>query len=135
MAGPLQSDLSRKSELELIRELERQSAEQVGQLRSHERHEALIAVSLRPGCSSQRGGVPPLSGFTRDVSKGGCQAIFPATVPVGDVFLFEFDHEGAELPPVLGRCVRCRFLREDAYEAAFAFFAELPVDEVGGDAS
>ena len=130
MPGPLDSNVNQKDDLEFIRELERQSIDEIRKLRAHERFEAKISVVLRPANSSSRGNGTAQRGFTRDVSKGGCLAIFPMTVGVGDIFFFEFEDERIELPTVFGRCVRCRLVREDAFEASFAFFQDISLSEL-----
>ncbi len=32
-----------------------------------------------------------------------------------------------DVPLVFARCVRCRLLREEAFEAAFAFFSDVSI--------
>lgn len=116
-------------DLDFVRELERQSIDQIKKLRSHERYEAKIALTLHPGNASQAGAFS-LEGYTKDISKGGCAAVFEGPVPVGDIFRVELDKNMVEVPVVFARCLRCRLVRDDAFEANFSFFSEIVLSEL-----
>ena len=45
---------------------------------------------------------------------------------VGDMYRLSFDRSMLNLEPLIARCVRCRLVREDSFEAGFSFFQ--PVD-------
>ena len=112
-------------ELELLSEIEAQNPESVAQMRIHERVSLRTRVILRPGNASQVRDLK-IQGMTGDLSEGGCRALFPVPVMVGDIFRLEFDLEWIEAPLVFGRCLRCRLVREDVFETGFKFFN--PVD-------
>jgi len=64
-----------------------------------------------------------VKGISGDISEGGMSGLFPLPVNVGDIYRLTFDRQTVDLPMLYARCVRCRFIRENAYEAGFAFFA------------
>ena len=70
-----------------------------------------------------------VKGVTGDISQGGCSVLFPIAARVGDIYRLEFDQETLALPLTFARCVRCRLIREDAYEAGFAFFKAITLPE------
>ena len=118
----------------LIADLERQSIEQIRHLREHERVQTKVRLVLQPGDSS-RSRELRLQGVTADISEGGCSAVFPLPVMVGDVYRLQFDPKQIELPMVFARALRCRLVREDAFEVGFRFFSkvELPKRAADGD--
>lgn len=111
-------------DLDLLNELERQNFDEIRRLRAHERVELRIGVQLRGASSSQIDEIR-IEGETKDVSTGGCMAIFTTPVGVGDVYRVTFDSSKLNVPMVFGRCLRCCLLREDAFEAAFSFFSPI----------
>ena len=56
-------------------------------------------------------------------------------VLVGDVYQLHFAKGELDLPILYARCLRCRLVREDAFEAGFAFFEKivLATDERDAD--
>ena len=108
-------------------DIERRSADEIHRMRAHERLALKARVALAPGNASDPSA--PMNGVTADVSRGGCRAIFPGPVRVGDVYRLRFDREKLALPLVFARCLRCRMLREDAFEAGFSFFTPVDFDE------
>ena len=52
-------------------------------------------------------------------------AFFPIPISVGDVYRLRFDKKVLDLPIVYARCLRCIYLREDAFEVAFQFFTSI----------
>ena len=66
-----------------------------------------------------------VKGVTGDISEGGCSVLLPIPVPVGDVFRLHFDRSQLDLPMTFARCLRCRLVREDAFEAGFVFFKAI----------
>jgi len=126
---------SRAVDESLIKDLERQSIDQIRTLRAHERVEAKVRVVLQPGNSSQLRELR-VQGVTADISEGGCSAVFPVPVMVGDVFRLQFDPKGIDLPLVFARALRCRMLREEAFEVGFRFFSSVRIKKPsasGGD--
>jgi c-di-GMP-binding flagellar brake protein YcgR len=91
------------------------------QKRTSKRIEIRTKVTASPGNSSERRSVS-IEGVTGDISREGCQVIFPQTFSVGDIYWLEFSEKSLVSQSVLARCVRCCFIREDAFETGFRFF-------------
>jgi hypothetical protein len=70
-----------------------------------------------------------VQGISGDVSEGGCCVLFPVPLNVGDVYLLTFDRKTINVSPALARCMRCRLMREDAYECGFSFFTPLDLSD------
>ncbi len=123
-----QDKLRQELDPELLQSLERQKGEEVSKARMHARVETKLKVVVRPGNSSEVM-LFKLQGITADLSRGGCRLILPLPVAVGDVFRIEFESSEHRIPMAFARCLRCRLVREDAFEAGFSFFApiDLPV--------
>lgn len=113
-------------DLDLLKDLERQSVEQIRKLRAHERLEIKIGVVLEPGNASAADDLK-LRGVTGDLSEGGCQVIFSKPVGVGDIFRLRFERGKVDIPVVYARCLRCRLVREDHFEAGFSFFNPIKI--------
>jgi hypothetical protein len=120
-----QDQLRQDLDPELLQSLERQKGEEVSKARMHARVEAKLKVIVRPGNSSEVM-LFKLQGITADLSRGGCRLILPLPVSVGDVFRIEFESADHRIPLAFARCLRCRLVREDAFEAGFSFFT--PID-------
>ena len=95
--------------------------------RTHERVTTRVNLSIQPANSSERQRLR-INGVTADLSRGGCRALFSAPVAVGDVYWVVFDTEAINIDPVFARCVRCRLVREDTFDAGFSFFSEVDFD-------
>ncbi len=118
---------------DLLQELERNTTDEIRLQRQHFRLEVKARVVIQPGNASDLLKFK-MQGTTGDLSAGGCRALFPMPVHVGDIYRMEFDKETIGLPLTFARCVRCLLLREDAYEAGFAFFTPISVPEKLQDA-
>ena len=118
--GPLNSDQA----FDLLQELGRNTTAEIQRQRAHFRRVIKTAVVLQSGNASDLLKFK-LKGVTGDVSEGGCSALFPLPPRVGDIYRLEFDRQTVELPLTFARCVRCRLVREDAFEAGFAFFKPI----------
>jgi len=121
-------------DMEMLSDLQRQSREQITKLRKHARWEISAPVKLRPGNFSASEACH-IEGTSVDFSSGGCMANFPVPVPVGDVFRMELDNKELDLPLVFMRCLRCRLVREDVYEAGFSFFNPIALPDQNTDDS
>ena len=123
--GPLEAG----DAFDLLQELEQNTPEEIRRQRAHFRLAVKIKVTLLPGNASELLKFR-VQGVTGDVSEGGCKALFPTPVRVGDVYRLEFDRPSMDLPLTFARCMRCVMLREDAFEAGFRFFTpiELPAN-------
>lgn len=127
--GRLLDDLG----FDLVSDLERQSADAIRKLRAHERLEIKLKVFVQPGNSSdiQRFRA---KGVTCDVSEGGARLLLPLPLTPGDVYRVGFDSEEIDLPIVFARCMRCRFVREGAFESGLLFFNRINLGTLDGSA-
>ena len=101
---------------------------------AHFRIAVKSAVILQPGNASDLLRFK-VRGVTGDVSEGGCSILFPLSPRVGDIYRLQFDKAALDIPLTFTRCVRCRLIREDAYEAGFAFFNDITLPEQSAVAS
>jgi hypothetical protein len=117
---------------ELLRSLEQQQVAEAGQSRKYARIEVELRVVVRPANASEHARFR-LQGISADLSRGGCRLILPLPVGVGDVFRLEFASAAAPIPPAFARCLRCRLVREQVFEAGFQFLTpvDLPQLDVG----
>ncbi|MEO1584185.1 MAG: PilZ domain-containing protein [Planctomycetota bacterium] len=109
----------------LLRELEQQTPEAIRRQRSAERQAVRINVTIRPGNSSERGPDADIAGVTGDVSSNGAGLMTSRPIRVGDVYQLVFEKGELDLPIVYARCMRCRVVREDAFESGFSFFDKI----------
>jgi len=109
---------------ESLAELERNTASEIRRQRSHERYEIKAKVVVRPGNTSEQSKFA-IQGTTGDISEQGCRILLPRPLHVGDIYRLAFDDTVFNLPLVFVRCIRCRLIREDAYEVGCIFFSPL----------
>ncbi len=116
---------------DLLQELERNTSAELRAQRAHFRVAVKSRIVARPGNASERGTLQH-EGVTGDVSEGGCRALFPEPIGVGDIYQLQFDADALGIPLTYARCVRCSVVREDAFEAGFQFFKPvmLPDDKL-----
>ena len=122
--GALQQD----DAFAVLRELEANTPEEIRRQRAHFRLSIKAAVILQCGNTSQLMSFK-IKGVTGDVSQGGCSVLLPIPIQVGDIYRVQFDRKMLELPLTFARCVRCRLVREDAFEAGLAFFTPIELPE------
>ena len=115
--------------LELLTDLERNKSDEIKRLRASTRICIRSKVIAQPGNSGDRLKFK-VQGVTGDLSAGGCQILFPIPFRVGDIYWLKFDKSEVDIDSVFGRCLRCRLIREDAYEAGFKFFEPIDVSSV-----
>lgn len=113
------------ADADLLAELEQSTPEAVKGARLHTRVTIRTRVYVQPGNMSERRALK-VQGVTGDISAGGCQLLLPLPINVGDIYFITFDKEALGITPAYARCMRCRLVREDAFEAGFAFFT--PID-------
>ena len=111
--------------LESLADFERNTSDSVKRSRTSTRVRVKSKVVAQPGNSGDRLKFK-IQGVTGDVSTGGCQILFPIPLRVGDIYWLTFDRQQLKLDSIFARCLRCRLIREDAYEAGFKFFD--PID-------
>lgn len=125
----LQAGASPQEEvLESLADLERNTSEAIIKSRGNTRLRLKTKVIAQPGNSGDRR-KSKMQGITGDISASGCQILFPIPTRVGDIYWLTFDKTELKLDNMFARCLRCRLIREDAYEAGFKFFE--PVDLSG----
>ncbi|UCG15472.1 MAG: PilZ domain-containing protein [Phycisphaerales bacterium] len=120
--------ISRDDAFDLLQELEKSASEEMRQQRAHFRVVVKSTLILRPGNASERSKFE-MEGVTGDLSEGGCQALFSTPIRVGDIYQLQFDREVLDLALTYARCVRCRVLRDDAFEVGFQFFKPIVLPE------
>lgn len=121
--------------LDLLKELESNTSDEIIRQRAWSRIQVKARVVVQPGNTSELRTIK-VAGVTGDISSGGCQILLPIPLSVGDTYRLEFDRATLDLPLTFARCVRCRLIREDAFESGLAFFQqiELTDDLVRSDA-
>lgn len=112
--------------LDSLADLEGNKSETLKRARSSDRVRVKSKVFAQPGNSGDRLKCK-IQGVTGDISARGCQILFPIPLRVGDIYWLTFDRKELELDSVFARCLRCRLIREDAYEAGFKFFEPIDV--------
>ncbi len=113
---------------DLLQDLGRNTPDEIRRQRTHFRMAVKLGVTLQPGNASELLRFK-VQGTTGDVSEGGLSGLFPIPIGVGDIFRLTFDRSVFDLPMTFARCVRCRVVREDAYEAGFCFFTPISLPE------
>lgn len=129
MDSPFAKDIELSNEddsFDLLQDIERQTGNEIRRLRAHERLCIKMKVLLQSGNSSQLLDYK-VQGITGDISEGGCQAMFPVPIQVGDIYRLQFCGEELDVSLVFARCIRCKLIREDAYEAGFSFFNPIQI--------
>lgn len=114
-----------KTSIEALAELERNTPDSVKKMRSHERLTVRCKVIVQPGNASDRIQMK-VQGVTGDMSATGTQVLLPVPIGVGDIFRISFDRTVINVAPTFARCMRCRVVRDDAFETGFSFFS--PID-------
>ena len=121
---PTGGALNDDNAFDLLQELEQNKSDEIRRQRAHFRVAVKAKVTLQPANASQMLDFK-VQGTTGDLSEGGCQMLFPAPIKVGDIYRLQFDRSELDLPMTFARCVRCRLLREDAFEVGMTFFSPV----------
>ena len=118
---------------DILQDIEKQTSENIKKMRTTQRITIKAKVILQSGNSSELLSYK-VQGVMGDISAGGCGAMFPIPAKVGDIYRLSFPPGELEIAMVFARCIRCRLLKEDAYEAGFTFFSpiRLPDNLTGG---
>ena len=116
------------SAFDILQDLERQTDDRCRVNRSHERLALKAKVIVQPGNTSDLLKLK-VQGVTGDISEGGCRAMLPLPITVGDIYRLQFDCPEYEFPLVFARCVRCRLIREEAFEIGLKFLTPLKLWE------
>jgi len=120
--------LNKDEAFAVLQELGRNTPDEIRRQRAHFRLAIKVSVILQPGDTSKLLGMK-VKGVTGDISQGGCSALFPLPAYVGDIYRLAFDRSALDLPLTFARSVRCRLVREDAFEAGFSFFTPICLPE------
>ncbi len=108
----------------MLQELEQNTPEEIRRQRSHFRVILKAKVILLPGNASETLKFK-VQGVTGDLSEGGCKALVPVPLAVGDIYRLQFDRATLDLPLTFARCIRCALLRENSFEVGFRFFTPI----------
>ena len=118
--------------LESLADLERNKCDAIKRARASTRMQVRSKVIAQPGNSGDRLKFK-VQGVTGDISSGGCQVLFPIPLRVGDIYRLTFDKKELNLNSVFARCLRCRLIREDAYETGLKFYEAIDVADAVED--
>jgi len=113
---------------DLLQDLEKNTPEEIRHQRAHFRLAIKASVTLQAGNASELLSLK-VKGVTGDISAGGTSILFPIAPRVGDIYRLAFDRDTLDLPLTFARCIRCRLVREDAFEAGFSFFSPISLPE------
>ncbi len=119
---------------DLLQDLEKNTPEEIRRQRAHFRLAIKAGVTLQSGNASELLSLK-VKGVTGDISGGGTSILFPIAPLVGDIYRLAFDRETLDLPLTFARCIRCRLVREDAFEAGFTFFSPITLPESAMEAA
>ena len=114
----------------IVEDLEDQGAGGDGERGRQSRTPLKFRVVLQAGNSSAAQDWK-VQGIAGAISPGGCEAIFPVPLGVGDIYRLEFEEGDLEISLVFARCHHCRLIHEDAFEAGFSFFTPVRLREGG----
>jgi hypothetical protein len=114
--------------LDALSELEQNTSQAITALRASQRIDIKTRVWIQPGNSSSRSGFT-IEGLTADISRGGCMLLVPRPLMAGDIFWLRFSEEHLRIAPLLVRCLRCRLVREDAFEVGIRFLNEIDLTD------
>lgn len=115
--------------LDALSELEKNTSKAITAMRSSQRIDIRTKVWVQPGNSSARSGFV-MEALTADISKGGCMILTPRPLMVGDIFWLRFSDEDIHINPLLVRCLRCRLVREDAFEVGIRFLNDIDLSHI-----
>lgn len=110
--------------LEALAALETNTNAAILAQRASQRLEIQTKLIVRPGNASQRHEYS-IPGVTADISSGGCMVLLPRPIMTGDLFWLAFDDSVLRIGSLLARCLRCRLVREDAFEIGFRFLNDV----------
>ena len=113
---------------DVLEELERSTSEQIRRAGVHFRVRVKSKVTVRPGNVNDPTEVKNV-GVSAELTDISVTGVFPAPLCVGDVYRVYFDRATLDLPMMFGRCVRCRFIQEEAYEGGLEFFTPVVLPE------
>jgi hypothetical protein len=117
-----------EQDIALLQELESNTSDEIIRQRAWSRIQVKARVVVQPGNTSEMRTMK-VAGVTGDISSGGCQILLPIPLQVGDTYRLTFDRATLDLPMTFARCVRCRLIREDAFESGLAFFQEIELTD------
>lgn len=113
---------------DLLADLERQTPQEIRRKRASDRVAIKAHVLIQPANASEIHKLK-VQGVTGDLSTGGCRIMSPIPLGVGDLYRLSFDTPDVDVPMVFARCLRCRLIRENAFEAGFLFFTPVHLAE------
>ena len=122
--GDQVSLIDEDASFDTLQDIERRTSDESRDQRQHKRFKMKTKVILQPGNSSEFLSFK-VQGIIGNLSEGGCQAMFPVPIGVGDIYRMRFDKKDMDLPMTFVRCQRCRLISDDAFEAGFVFFSPI----------
>lgn len=111
--------------IEALADLERNTSQVIAAQRTCKRVDIETRVMVQPANCGQRH-TERFDGLTADISNGGFMALMARPITVGDFFWVTFDDKELKIGSMLAQCLRCRLVRDDAFEAGFKF--PQPID-------
>ncbi len=112
--------------LEALAELEQNTNHAILAQRATERIDICVKIHVQPANASERHRFGA-EGVTADISNGGCMVLTSRPLIPGDLYWITFDSEQTRIGSLFARCLRSRFVREDAFEAGMRFLNEIDV--------
>ena len=112
---------------ELLQALELQTPEPLRKLRESER--VRLQTFARVEGSDPTNLMVYEHAAVGDVSRMGCRMMLPRPLQVGAVYKLTLDAEPLDVGTFFARCVRCRLIKEDAFEMGMRFFAPVEIEE------
>ena len=113
---------------ELLAELEQNRMQNIQHQRSHERLLIKSGIVVEPGNISDDSKFK-VQGTTGDISEGGCRALLPKPLRVGDIYRLVFDNSVLKLPTLYAKCVSCRMVRQHGFESRFSLFEHIELSD------
>ena len=112
--------------LEALAELEQNTNRAILQQRATERIDICVKIQVQPANASERHQFAA-DGVTSDISNGGCMVLTSRPLTPGDLYWITFDAQQTRIGSLFARCLRSRFVREDAFEAGMRFLNGIDV--------
>ena len=130
MDGELRSNDRTDGEmLELVEELQLSEETEVANVRVRDAVPVRAAVEIAPGNASDRR-IGKVVGETREISRENLRLCSASPLPVGDVFVIQFDRDAVPLPESFALVHACRMVSPSLFESELRFFAPVYVERL-----
>ncbi len=111
-----------------LRDLEQSTSEAIIAQRSSERIDIRTEVTIKPGNASERHRFS-IHGMTGDISNGGMLVLLSQPLLAGDIYWVDFPDPQIRIDSLLARCLRCRMIQEETFEAGFRFLHDIDLKQ------